>query len=151
MTTDLFFHIVSRFLHIASVVLLLGGVAFARFVNTPAASVLAEPQRVELSGAAQRIFRPILFTLLTLIVFTGLYNYFTYAGPKHTPTYQMWFGFKFLLVLHILATSILWATAPMRDTAAEAKGSRRLLSLAISGFVIVLISAYLRSLSQRGL
>lgn len=86
-----------------------------------------------------------LFTLLTLIVLSGLYN-FLVAAPKHTNTWQIWFGIKMLLVLHVLATAILWAISPY----VPAKSDRRLLGIAISGFVIVFISAYLRWLTQHG-
>jgi hypothetical protein len=63
----------------------------------------------------------------------------------------MWFGIKMLLVLHILATAILWGTSPYSGEASIGKSNRRLLGLVISGFLVVFISAYLRSLSQRGL
>ena len=112
-------------------ILLLGGIAYARAIS---------------DERAQR-FKTVLYTLLTLIVVSGFYNYFTYSGPRHTSAYQMWFGIKFLLVLHVLATAILWATSSYSPI----KSNRRLLSMAISGFVIVFISNYLRSLTQRGL
>ncbi|HEY6987362.1 MAG TPA: hypothetical protein VH369_03195, partial [Bryobacteraceae bacterium] len=63
----------------------------------------------------------------------------------------IWFGIKILLVLHILTSAILWATSPYGDVAVAGKSKRRLSSIAISGLIVVLISAYLRSLSQRGL
>lgn len=86
-----------------------------------------------------------------LIVLSGLYNFLSYSGPKHTSSYHMWFGIKILLVLHVLTTAILWGTSPYSGETSLGKSNRRLLSMVISGFLIVFISAYLRSLSQRGL
>jgi hypothetical protein len=75
----------------------------------------------------------------------------THTGPAHTSTYQAFFGIKMLLVAHLLATALLWATSPYGDVAENGKGKHRLLSMTISGFLAVLASAYLRSLSQRGM
>lgn len=144
-------HIFFRFIHISSVILFLGGVFYARQVLVPVLNHLPEGVRVNSAQMAQKRYRAALFTLLTLIVISGLYNFLTYSGPRHSQTYQMWFGIKMLLVAHVLAAAILWGTSPHGDVTAEGKSKRRLLGLSISGLVIVLISAYLRSLSQRGL
>ena len=151
MSADIFLHIVARFLHIGSVILLLGGIAYSRQVLVPTLISLDGDTRLRLARDSQKRFQATLFILLTLIVLSGFYNYFTYAGPRHTSAYQMWFGIKFLLVLHVVATAILWSTSAYKDAAAIGKSKRRLISMLISGFLIVLISAYLRSLSQRGL
>jgi hypothetical protein len=142
-------HVFFRFLHIASVVLLIGGAAYARQVATPALDTLPDELRKPAANEAQKRYRATLFTLLILIVGSGLYNFFT--GPKHGQTYQIWFGIKMLLVAHIFASAVLWAVSPYGDVAAEGSGKRRLLNIAISGLVAVFISAYLRSLTQRGL
>ena len=63
----------------------------------------------------------------------------------------MWFGIKILLVLHILAAAILWATSPYGDIAVGGKGKRRLASICISGLLVILIGAYLRYLTGQGL
>ncbi len=146
MSPDILLHLLARFLHVGSVIVLLGGVFYARQVLVPTLSRLPEDQRSSAFAFSQKQFGGVLWTLLILILLSGFYNFFTYAGPKHTSTYQMWFGIKMLLVLHVAATAILWATSLKAE-----KVSRRLLSLSISGFAIVLISAYLRSLSQRGM
>lgn len=146
MTPDILIHLLSRFFHVGSVIVLLGGIFYARQVLVPTLNRLPEDQRSSGFAFGQKQFQSTLWALLVLIVVTGLYNFFAYAGPKHSSSYQMWFGIKMLLVLHVLATAVLWGTST--DIV---KSNRRLLSLTISGFLIVLISAYLRSLSQRGL
>ncbi len=149
MTASLLIHIVVRFIHIFSVILFLGGVIYARQVLVPALNSLPEDLRGNVASLSQSLFRRTLFLLLTLIVASGLYNFFT--GPKHGQTYQIWFGIKVLLVAHIVSAAILWATSPYGDVSVGGNRKRRLLSIAISGLIVVAISAYLRSLTLRGL
>lgn len=149
MTADLFYHVLFRFIHISSVIALLGGIVYARQVLVPTLNSLPEEVRLEAAGRAQRKYRSTLYTLLILIVGSGLYNLL--GGPKHSYTYQVWFGIKMLLVAHIISAAILWVTSPYGDVTVAGKSKHRLVSIAISGLIVVLISAYLRSLTQRGL
>ncbi|HWF46099.1 MAG TPA: hypothetical protein VG168_03765 [Bryobacteraceae bacterium] len=146
MTSEFLLPVVMRFIHIGSVVLFLGGTVYARQVVAPLLASLPEPTRESAANIARTRYRGTLFTLLGLILLSGLYNLLV-AAPKHTNTWQIWFGIKMLLVLHVFVTAILWATSPY----IPAKSDRRLLGIAISGLLIVFISAYLRWLSQHGL
>jgi hypothetical protein len=148
---DSIFHLISRFIHIISVILFLGGVVYSRQVLLPVLNSLPEDMRMPSAAGAQLRYRNTLYILLGLIVVSGLYNFLTYSGPKHTQAYQIFFGVKMLLVAHILSSAILWATSPYGDVAVGTKAKHRLISIVISGFVIVLISAYLRSLTLQGL
>lgn len=149
--SDLVLHILFRYLHISAVILFLGGVVYARQVLSPILGGLPEDLRMQAAAGAQLRYRATLYTLLGLIVVSGLYNFLSYDGPKHGQTYQIWFGIKILLVAHILTSAILWATSPYGDVTVGGKSKRRLAGIGISGLIVVLISAYLRSLSQRGL
>jgi len=150
-TPNFVLHLFSRFIHISSVVIFLGGVFYARQVLVPVLNTLPEDVRMQSAAGSQIRYRATLFVLLLLIVVSGLYNFLSYAGPKHGQAYQMWFGIKMLFVAHILASAILWATSPYGDVAVAGKSKRRLLSISISGLLAVLISAYLRSLTLSGL
>ena len=151
MTPDFLLHLLARFIHIASGIVFLGGVIYARQVLVPVLNTLPEDIRMQSAAGTQIRYRTTLYVLLGLIVISGLYNFLTYAGPKHGQAYQIWFGIKMLLVAHILATAILWATSPYGDITVAGKSKRRLLSLTISGLIVALISAYLRSLTLSGL
>ncbi len=151
MTADLFLHTAFRFIHILSVILFLGGVVYAAQVLVPTLNSLPEELRMRTAAGVQQTYRRTLYLLLILIVGSGLYNFFSYAGPRHGQTYQIWFGIKMLFVAHILSSAILWATSPYGDVSVAGKSKHRLMSIAISGTIVVLISAYLRSLTQRGL
>jgi uncharacterized membrane protein len=148
-TPDLVYHLLFRFIHISSAIALLGGIVYARQVLVPTLNALPEDVRLEAAGRAQRKYRSTLFSLLVLIVGSGFYNLL--GGPKHTYAYQMWFGIKMLLVAHIFSAAILWVTSPYGDVRVAGKSKHRLVSVAISGLIVVLISAYLRSLTQQGL
>jgi uncharacterized membrane protein len=145
------FSVLMRFFHIGSAVGLVGGVLYAKLAATPAINLLPEAERAIAAQTVQRKFRGILFALILLIVVSGLYNGFGPGAPHHTSAWQMWFGIKMLFALHFLTAGVLWAASPYGDAAVEGKGKRRLLSLAISGFIIILIGNYLRYLSLHNL
>ena len=138
-----------RFLHIVSAVFFVGSVFYARKVLVPVLNALPDDARMSSAAAAQLRFRAMLWTVLILLVGSGVYQLLT--GPPHTATYHAWFGVKMLLVAHILATAILWGTSPYGDVAVAGKGKRRLASMVISGVIVIAISAWLRSMTFRGL
>jgi uncharacterized membrane protein len=148
-TPDLLYHVLFRFIHISSVIALLGGIVYARQVLVPILNPLPEDVRIEAARRAQKKYQSTLYTLLILIVGSGFYNLL--SGPKHTYAYQIWFGIKMLLVAHIISAAILWVASPYGDITVAGKSKHRLVSIAISGLIVVFISAYLRSLTQRGL
>src|SRR5580704_1926105 len=130
-----------RWIHIASVVTLLGGFIYARFVLAPALASLPTAERELVGSKMVTSFRPLLFTVLITALGSGMYNYATKAS--YPPTYHMWMGIKLLLVLHIAASAILYAVRQSN----ESKRKRTELSIAISGLVVIAIAAYLRHLS----
>jgi hypothetical protein len=142
--------VLARFLHIASVAGLVGGVLYARLASMPSLALLPERERVQVGREAQAKFRNVLFVMLILAVASGLYNFLGPSAPHHGRQWQIWFGIKMLAVLHFLAVSILWATSPYGDIAAEGKSKRRLAGLAISGLIAILIADYLRYLTAQG-
>jgi len=130
-----------RWIHITSIVTLIGGFIYARFAVTPVLATLGESEAGRLSRRIVESFRPLLYTVLATAFGSGLFNYFNKAS--YPPHYHMWFGIKFLFVLHIFAVAILY-TLP---DASEAKRSRWLTGMVISGLIVIAISAYLRWLS----
>jgi uncharacterized membrane protein len=132
-----------RWIHIASVVTLIGGFIYARFVLAPALASLPTAERELVGSKMVASFRPLLFTVLITALGSGMYNYATKA--IYPPSYHMWMGIKLLLVLHIAASAILYAVRG----SGEAKRSRTALSIAISGLAVIAISGYLRYLSLK--
>jgi hypothetical protein len=133
--------VLMRWIHIASVVTLIGGFIFARYALAPALVSLPEAERSIIGKRVVAAFRPLLYTVLVTILGSGLYNYLT--KPTYPPHYHMWIGIKFLFVLHIFAVAFLYA----RRDVDEAKRNRWLTGMAFSGLIVVAISAYLRWIS----
>src|SRR5271154_3231646 len=111
--------IAMRWLHIASVIILLGGVFYSRVAI----------------GEMAASFKPVAYTAIGGILVSGLYNFLNKS--TYPPHYHMWFGIKILLVLHIFAVVILYRTGKPRS----------LTGVVISGAAIVAISGYLRWIS----
>ena len=132
-----------RWVHIVSVVMLIGGFVYARFVLSPALATLPGSEREMVGKRSVRSFRPLLFVVLVTALGSGMYNYA--SKTSYPPTYHIWMGIKLLIVLHIYVSAILYAT---RDSN-EAKRNRTALSIAIAGFIAIGIADYLRYLSLR--
>jgi uncharacterized membrane protein len=130
-----------RFLHISSVVALIGGFIYARLAVWPALASFGAAESPALIEAMAARFRGMLYTLLATTLISGLYNYLSKSA--YPPHYHMVIGIKFLFVLHIFAVSILY-TMPQAD---PAKRKRWLSGMAISGLIVIAISADLRWLS----
>lgn len=127
-----FLGILMRWVHIASAVALLGGVWHARFAVYPAG---ADNETV------WRRFAPWLISAVAGLLGSGLYNLVT--KPEFPPGYHVWFGVKVLLALHVFAVAFLLA----RVSASASKRARWMSGVAVSGAVILAISAYLRWIS----
>ncbi len=132
-----------RWIHIASVVALIGGFIYARFVLAPALASLPTAERELVGSKTVSSFRPLLITVLVTVIGSGMYNYLT--KTSYPPTYNIWMGIKLLFVLHIAASAILYA---VRDSG-EGKRNRTALSITISGLIVIGIADYLRYLSLR--
>jgi hypothetical protein len=133
--------VLMRWIHIASVVTLIGGFIYARFAVAPALRALPETERRAMDQRILINFNPLLFTVLVTILGSGLYNYLT--KPSYPPHYHMWIGIKFLFVLHIFAVAFLYA----RRETEETKRHRWLTGMVASGLIVIAISAYLRWIS----
>jgi uncharacterized membrane protein len=137
------FGVLLRWVHIVSVVTLIGGFIYARFALAPALASLPTSESEHAGGVAVNSFRPLMFFVLIAALGSGMYNYSNKAS--FPPGYQMWFGIKILFVLHIAAAAILYSVRP----SSQAKRNRTALGISISGVIVIAISAYLRYLSLR--
>jgi hypothetical protein len=115
---DAFLHVSMRWLHLASMAVLLGGVFYARFAV----------------GDLAAGFKPMAYAAIGGILISGTYNFLSkQAFPPH---YHMWFGIKILLALHIFAAIILFRGK-----------TRALTGILISGAIVLAISGWLRWIS----
>jgi uncharacterized membrane protein len=125
-----------RWLHIASVATLIGGMLYGWLVLVPAAAGLAVDARKALNERAAALFRPLVFGAIAALLVSGGYTLMT--NPGHNIRYYILLGIKLLLVVHVFAVGIVLVTKNP-----EHRG-RLLAGSAVSGLIIILISAYLR-------
>ena len=115
---DAFLSVGMRWLHFASIAVLLGGVFYARFAI----------------GDLAKGFMPMAYAAIGGILVSGTYNLL--SKPVVPPHYHMWFGIKILLVLHIFAATVLYRGK-----------TRALTGIVISGAIVIAISGWLRWIS----
>jgi len=140
--------VLSRWLHIGSVIVLVGGSAFMWLVLLPAAAELPEDQRQALKERVFARWRKIIGVGIGLIILSGLYNYIR-AMPLHRGQglYHGLIGTKIILALIVFfITSALAGRSekfePMRRHAKTWLGVLLLLAaivVGISGYVKVAI------------
>jgi len=131
-------NVLMRWLHITSVVVLIGGVLYARLVVAPAVASLAAAEQESLGDAMAARFRSLLYLAVLFLLASGVYNLFLNLGRG--PVYQSLLGIKMLLALHVFAVGFLIVKPK------NAKRTRQLTGIMISGVIIIVISAVLRQL-----
>lgn len=114
-----------RWLHIASVVILLGGVFYARFVD----------------GVMSARFKPWAYAAIGGILLSGLYNFL--SKSVFPPHYHAWFGIKVLLALHVFGIVVMY------NSDLHKSKPRLLTGVVLSGALIVACSGYLRWLGLK--
>lgn len=135
-----FIALLSRWTHILSMTFLVGGPLYAWFVLAAPLDGMAAAERRKWEDAAAARIRTVGLIFITLAIVSGLYNLLNKVNlPKG---YHMWFGIKMLFVLHILAITVLLGRAGVEP----AKRARWASGLAVSGMIVLLISAYLRAI-----
>jgi|SRR5215471_2518650 len=133
-------NVIMRWLHITSVVVLIGGVLYARLMVAPVLEGLPAAEQDTLGDAMAARFRLLLYLTVLFLLASGIYNLFMNLGRG--PVYQVLLGVKMLLALHVFAVGFL-IVKPKNP-----KRARQLTGIVISGVAIIAISAVLRQLHQ---
>ena len=148
-----------QWIHVGSVVLLIGGFFFLRVILLPSAKVLPEDQRPKLVDAAFRRFRVVVWTALLTILFSGVYNFIAFLRstgsfspdlPKEPvqdlSTYILVLGIKIFIVFIIFTFGVL-LTFPYPIFAPIQRRPAPWLNLTlILGLIVIFLSAFLRRL-----
>uniref|UniRef100_A0A7C2JX80 Copper resistance protein D domain-containing protein n=1 Tax=Schlesneria paludicola TaxID=360056 RepID=A0A7C2JX80_9PLAN len=144
--------VLSRWLHVGTAIVLLGGTAYIRFVLMPAAKQLPDVEHEKLRELVTARWKRFVHGGIALLLLTGFYNYFQ-ATPADAfrKQYHMLVGIKILLALAVFALGSALvgrsrALAGLRQSAATWLGVVLLL-----GAVIVGISSYLKVAGQAAL
>ena len=127
-----------RWLHIAAAAVLAGGVFYGWQVVWPALAPLSDGDKSRVEARMASRFRPLAIASVVALVVSGLYSILT--TPGHSQLYHIVLGVKLLLALHVFAATFLLCI-PESDAK---KLARRMAGIAVSGLLIIAISAYLR-------
>jgi uncharacterized membrane protein len=91
--------IASRWIHIGTAIVLVGGTVFLRFVLGPAAAQLADDAHAKLKGLVMGTWKKFVHQGIVLFLMSGLYNYLVVQRPLHQgdKIYHMLMGTKILI------------------------------------------------------
>ncbi len=138
--------IVSRLVHVATAIVVLGGSVFMRFVLMPAATQLPGEEHQALRGRIMGTWRVMVRIGIVLFLASGFYNYLVVSLPKHRgdTLYNSLIGIKILLAFGIffLASALTGKAAAFERIRQNAK-----LWLGITillGVLVVVIASYLK-------
>lgn len=140
---------VSRWLHLAAVVLAIGGAAYARFALLPGmGEVLDETSREKLREAVRRRWAKFVHISIAVLLITGSFNFVMLAMPPavHPLPYHPIFGLKFLAALAVFAmASVLVGRSPNFEALRRNSG-KWLSMILLLAVVIILLSGVLNKI-----
>ncbi len=143
---EFFINVASRWIHVSTAIVLIGGTVFIRYVLTPSAEQLPQTEHDRLRELVTGTWRKFVRGGILLFLLTGFYNYLVVAMPQHVhdKRYHMLMGIKILAAFGVffLAEALVGrsaAFAPLRQ-----KRKTWLMVLIVVAFAIVAISSLLR-------
>ena len=95
--------ILSRWTHIGTAIVLVGGTCFLRFVLAPAAAQLPDIEHAKLKELVMAKWKKFVHAGIALFIVSGFYNYLVVQMPAHKgdKIYHMLIGSKILLAFAI--------------------------------------------------
>ena len=75
--------LLSRWTHIGTAIVLVGGTVFLRFVLAPAAAQLPDAEHQKLKELVMNTWKKFVHAGITLFLLSGFYNYLVVQIPKH--------------------------------------------------------------------
>jgi hypothetical protein len=139
--------LLSRWIHIGTAIVLVGGLVFLRFVLSPAAAQLPDEAHARLKELVLATWKKFIHAGIGLFLLSGFYNYLVVQAPLHKgdKLYHALMGTKILLALGVffLSSALVGrskAFAGMRSNARLWQGvivALAALIIGISGFAKV--------------
>ena len=75
--------LLSRWTHIGTAIVLVGGTVFLRFVLTPAAAQLSDDEHTKLKQLVMGTWKKFVHAGIALFLLSGFYNFIAVQVPKH--------------------------------------------------------------------
>jgi putative copper export protein len=143
-------NVLSRWLHVASAVTLVGGILFLGLAFIPGMAGQDASVRQAVMGPVVRRFKIIVHSAIGLLLLTGFYNFITGLPKARTlvyhSLYQSVLGTKILLAFILFGIAFPLLSSPPAFGNMEAGRRRWVTVLVVLGLVILLFSAVLRRL-----
>lgn len=138
--------LIMQWLHLVGVIAAIGGAMALRLVAHPAAMKLDQASRAEFQRTAIAKWRKFTMHSILLIIVSGVFNLHrvTVEGVDWAGGYGAMLGVKVLLALAVFTLAIMLVIDSEALAGLQAKRPKWMLVVFITGFVIVLISAWLR-------
>lgn len=136
---------ISRFIHVATAITLVGGSVFARYVLLPAAGRLEGDARDQLAAAVASRWKRIVHLGIVLFLISGFYNFFrAMADHRGDSLYHALIGTKILLALVVffLAAALVGRSSSLESIRRQRR--RWLTVLILFAAVIVAISGFVK-------
>lgn len=143
-----------QWIHVGSVVLMIGGFFFFRVVLIPIANRFPDPKNI-ISSALRRFSKVVWITLLTVLM-SGVYNFLSFFRTARATAqdaevdysiYILILGIKFFIVFLIYTLAVV-LTFPYPVFEEFQKKPRPWLNIIIIlGLIIIFLSAFLRRMS----
>lgn len=132
--------LISRWAHILSAIVMLGGAVFLRFILMPSVTeAFGENGHKTLRPVLMRRWQKVVHLCIALFLASGFYNYLAVTAPKHPgdALYHALFGVKFLLALVVFAlASILVST---REKPSKLRANARLWLAITVGLAVIVV------------
>ncbi len=143
-----------QWVHVGSVVLMIGGFFFFRVVLIPIANRFPEPKNIILS-ALRRFSRVVWITLLTVLI-SGVYNFISFLRTARVTAqetevdyslYILILGIKFFIVFLIYTVAVVLTFPYPVFEGFQKKPTPWLNIIIVLGLIIIFLSSFLRRLS----
>lgn len=138
--------LLSRWAHIFSAIVLLGGSLFTRLWLHPAAMRTLGPEdHARLRSEIMRSWRKAVMFCILLFLVSGFYNYYLQM-PRHDghALYHALFGIKLILALVVFALASILVSGRQRPSAIRSDAPKWLLITVLLAIAVVLIGGYMK-------
>jgi len=141
----LIFDIVSRVVHVATAITLVGGSVFTLFVLLPSAKTLSEDVRRDFALAINGRWKRFVHAGIALFLITGFYNYFR-AMPDHRGDglYHGLLGAKMLMAFVVFFFASVLVGRSAKTEGMRVSKAKWLKVIVLLAAIIVSISGYLK-------
>ena len=142
--------LVSRWIHVLSAVIAVGGMLFMRFVLMPSArETLTDEQLSALRESVIGRWRKVVLVVIVLLLVSGSVNFLWVGMPKAKevgPSYHSLFGVKFLLALGVFFLTAVLTGRSKATEGMRANAPKWLAVTAALGVLVILLGGALARL-----